>query len=48
LNVFPKFQQAVAEFGLLLKSSAYRGSASFEDVIAAAQSLGLARTEEPR
>jgi Ca-activated chloride channel family protein len=65
-----RFQQAVAEFGLLLKGSAYRGSASFEDVIAAAraslgpdpdgyraefvrlaaaaQSLGLARTEEPR
>jgi Ca-activated chloride channel family protein len=65
-----RFQQAVAEFGLLLKGSAYRGSASFEDVIAAAraslgpdpdgyraefvrlaaaaQSLGLARAEEPR
>ena len=36
-----RFQQAVAEFGLLLKGSAYRGSASFEDVIAAARaSLG--------
>ena len=70
LNVFPKFQQAVAEFGLLLKNSSYKGSTSFGDVIAAAraslggdpdgyraeflrlataaQSLGLARTEEPR
>jgi len=65
-----RFQQAVAEFGLLLKNSSYKGSASFSDVItaaraslgsdpdgyraeflrlaAAAQSLGLARTEEPR
>jgi Ca-activated chloride channel homolog len=65
-----RFQQAVAEFGLLLKNSNYKGSASFSDVIAAAraslgsdpdgyraeflrltaaaQSLGLARTEEPR
>ena len=65
-----RFQQAVAEFGLLLKNSRYKGSASFSDVIAAAraslgsdpdgyraeflrlaaaaQSLGLARTEEPR
>jgi Ca-activated chloride channel family protein len=32
-----RFQHAVAEFGLLLKNSAYRGSASFEDVIAAAR-----------
>ena len=32
-----RFQTAVAEFGLLLKSSAYRGGASFEDVIAAAR-----------
>ncbi|HET7248928.1 MAG TPA: von Willebrand factor type A domain-containing protein [Gemmatimonadales bacterium] len=65
-----RFQQAVAEFGLLLKNSAHKGSASFADVnaaaraslgadpdgyraeflrlVAAAQSLGLARTEEPR
>lgn len=65
-----RFQQAVAEFGLLLKSSAYKGAASFADVIAAArgsrgddpdgyraeflrlaaaaQSLGLARAEDPR
>jgi Ca-activated chloride channel homolog len=65
-----QFQQAVAEFGLLLKNSSYKGSASFSDAIAAAraslgsdpdgyraeflrlaaaaQSLGLARTEEPR
>jgi Ca-activated chloride channel family protein len=36
-----RFQGAVAEFGLLLKASAYRGSASFEDVIATARaSLG--------
>ncbi|MGE5762097.1 MAG: YfbK domain-containing protein [Gemmatimonadota bacterium] len=36
-----RFQTAVAEFGLLLKGSAYRGVASFEEVIAAAQgSLG--------
>jgi Ca-activated chloride channel homolog len=32
-----RFQAAVAEFGLLLKGSAYRGSASYEDVIAAAR-----------
>jgi Ca-activated chloride channel family protein len=32
-----RFQAAVAEFGLLLKSSAFRGSASFEDVIATAR-----------
>jgi Ca-activated chloride channel family protein len=31
-----RFQAAVAEFGLLLKGSAYRGSATFADVIAAA------------
>jgi Ca-activated chloride channel family protein len=65
-----RFQQAVAEFGLLLKNSGFKGSASFSDVIAAAraslgtdpegyraeflrlaaaaQSLGLARAEEPR
>jgi Ca-activated chloride channel homolog len=65
-----RFQEAVAEFGLLLKNSAHKGSASFADVsaaaraslgadpdgyraeflrlVAAAQSLGLARTEEPR
>ncbi|HET9708238.1 MAG TPA: von Willebrand factor type A domain-containing protein [Gemmatimonadales bacterium] len=65
-----RFQQAVAEFGLLLKNSGFKGSASFSDVIAAArasqgsdpdgyraeflrlaaaaQSLGLARTEDPR
>jgi Ca-activated chloride channel family protein len=36
-----RFQTAVAEFGLLLKSSAYRGVASYEEVIAAARaSLG--------
>ena len=29
-----RFQAAVAEFGLLLKGSAYRGTASFEEVIA--------------
>ncbi|HKC48391.1 MAG TPA: von Willebrand factor type A domain-containing protein [Gemmatimonadales bacterium] len=65
-----RFQEAVAEFGLLLKNSQFKGSASFTDAIAAAraalgadpdgyraefvrlaaaaQSLGLARTEEPR
>ena len=32
-----RFQAAVAEFGLLLKGSAYRGSATFADVIAAAR-----------
>jgi Ca-activated chloride channel family protein len=32
-----RFQAAVAEFGLLLKGSAFRGSASFEDVIATAR-----------
>lgn len=36
-----RFQTAVAEFGLLLKGSAYRGVANFEAVIAAARaSLG--------
>jgi Ca-activated chloride channel family protein len=36
-----RFQTAVAEFGLLLKGSAYRGSASYEDVIATSRtSLG--------
>ena len=36
-----RFQTAVAEFGLLLKGSDYRGSASYEAVIAAARaSLG--------
>jgi len=36
-----RFQTAVAQFGLLLKGSAYRGSASYEAVIAAARaSLG--------
>jgi Ca-activated chloride channel family protein len=36
-----RFQTAVAEFGLLLKGSAYRGVANFEEVIAAARgSLG--------
>lgn len=33
-----RFQTAVAEFGLLLKGSAYRGVANFEEVIAAARS----------
>jgi Ca-activated chloride channel family protein len=33
-----RFQTAVAEFGLLLKGSAYRGSASYEEVIAASRS----------
>jgi len=32
-----RFQAAVAEFGLLLKSSAYRGGSSFEHVIATAR-----------
>ena len=32
-----RFQSAVAQFGLLLKGSAYRGRASFEDVIATAR-----------
>jgi Ca-activated chloride channel family protein len=32
-----RFQAAVAELGLLLKGSAYRGSATFADVIAAAR-----------
>ncbi len=32
-----RFQSAVAEFGLLLKSSAHRGSATFEEVIATAR-----------
>jgi Ca-activated chloride channel family protein len=36
-----RFQTAVAEFGLLLKGSAYRGVANFEEVIAAGRaSLG--------
>ena len=36
-----RFQAAVAEFGLLLRQSAYRGTARMEDVIAAARgSLG--------
>ncbi|MGH7537592.1 MAG: YfbK domain-containing protein [Gemmatimonadales bacterium] len=36
-----RFQSAVAQFGLLLRESAFRGSASFEDVIATARaSLG--------
>ena len=65
-----RFQEAVAEFGLLLKNSAHKGTANFPDVlaaaraslgadadgyraeflrlVAAAQSLGLARMEEPR
>jgi Ca-activated chloride channel family protein len=33
-----RFQTAVAEFGLLLKGSEYRGVANFEEVIAAARS----------
>jgi Ca-activated chloride channel family protein len=32
-----RFQTAIAEFGLLLKGSAYRGHASFENVIASAR-----------